>query len=211
MPNGLLYKIISLLGMLFFIILNLNYIDIDDIKFFFRSGKILIFSFSSSYLVSGTGYIVFYLHNFFSSTTHVRMIVMIQKSFRLIHFHKYKNIIIDNWSYIVRHFIPYFILIFLKVSIPVIIYFFSLVYFEVYIYYGVCLSKLLRGGIRAWMSELQYHTRVSLNINNKGENTWKILFQVYKDLMEAFSIFKSVFQVPVSIIITRYYVFTFEL
>lgn len=208
MPNGFLYILISLVGMFFFIFLNLNDGNIRDIFQKFTKSKFLWLSFTLNYVGCLSGYILFYFHNVFSRKKHVEMIVTIQKAFRIICFDKYNLIIFDNWSFLLRHYLVYVLFIFLRLDISVTVYFFSLVYFDVYASYSVCLSKLLHGGILTWISEIEYYTRVSLIVNNEEDKKWTTLFQVYTDLMKTFSIFKNVFQIPVSISVMCLYLLT---
>lgn len=200
MPNGILYNIISLIGMLFFIFLYLSDGHVKGIGQTCAISYLLCFNFTTTYTVSITGYILFYFNNVFTSKKHVKMIVTIQKSFRNIHFSKYKYIIAENWSHILGHYVPYLLFIFVRLDTYVIMFFFSMVYFDVYVSYSVCLSKLLHGGLLTWISEIQYHTQVTLSVSHGKEKMWTKLFEVYTDLMEAFSIFKDVFQVPVILI-----------
>lgn len=200
MPNGFFYNVISLVGMIILIFLNFISGNITNVFERFTKNKFLLCSFSAIYAISVAAYVFFYIHNVLSSNKHVRMIVFIQKSFLNLNFNQYNKIVFENWIYVLKHFLVYSLFFFLRLNIAVTTYFFSMVYFDVYASYSVCLIKLLNGGMLAWIAEIKYNTQVAICINDEDEKRWTKLLQVYTDLMAAFSIFKDVFQIPVIVI-----------
>lgn len=196
-PNGLYYNIISFLGMFIFLMLNLNTIVVEKN---FKKLSVSSFMFFSIFL-SGSiyivAYILFYIHNIFQSKKHVAMILKIQSALRNINYKMYKKFIFAHWRYVFRYAGTYLMLVILRMEIYVAVYFFSLVYFDIDVSYGKCINHLLRGGILAWISEVEYQTERSLELDTHEEDIWRKLYEAYSELMEAYNIHKNVFQIPV--------------
>lgn len=131
------------------------------------------------------------------SKYHVHMILKIQKAFRMIKYNNYQSFMITNWWHAIRPVMVYTVFAILIPKFSMIIHFVSLMYFDVSILYGIFIGGLLQDGIATWMNELEYHSELCLDLD-EGEKVKRKLLQAYTTFLEAFSVYKKIFQFGVS-------------
>ncbi|XP_075985577.1 uncharacterized protein LOC142982778, partial [Anticarsia gemmatalis] len=183
--------------MAIFMLFNLNTITVGRNFKNLTVSKYMFVMIILNAVLYASAFLLFYILNVIQSRQHVEMILHIQKAFRIVDYKNYKKYISVKWGYILRNSGAYFMFLIAKLDIFVATYFFSLVYFDVNLTYARTITDLIIGGLSAWKSELQYHTKRCLELNVDEEEIWKDLWQAYSDLMEAFNIFKTVFQISV--------------
>lgn len=145
-------------------------------------------------------FMFFYIINVIQTKNNVRMVLKIQKALRIINYKNYRNLTIWNWINVLRYFGNYFISISTICRFPLAIKLFTLIYFDVYTAYGISLITLMVDGMRKWISEVEYHSKISSELHEEKYNDCcKKLFLAYVDIMEAFHVFKRIFQISVRV------------
>lgn len=191
-PHRVSYYILSFIIVLAFICFHLSNIISSD--FNEASSFILIFvRVQVTSIVVPTAF--FYVLNNIQRIDHVRLILKIQKAFRLINFKHYSKTATRNWIGIVRHFVGYIVCVALTRNVMIAFYFYTLLYFDVILTYGVSIIALIRDGITTWTSEVEYYSQICLELDERKYNDkFKKLLEAYINLMEAFHVFKKIFK-----------------
>ena len=203
-PHRVSYYIFSLIGTTMFICFHMEPIvtkDYDKID----NAYIVIFIKVNVFLFA-IHFVSFYLLNVILSENHVQLILKIQKAFRLSNFKAYKKPIIRNWMAIVRHSIDFGISVAVTGEFLFVVYFYTLMYFDVNLTYGVSVIALLRDGMYSWISELEFYSKLSSEFGEeKYKEKLEKLLESYVSFMEAFDMFKNIFKFTVSVTFFKYF------
>ena len=195
-PHRAPYYVVSLIvafGFVTFHMVNLFSKDFEEINnpnmmFFMRLHTILLL-FCLSF---------FYILNIIQRKDHVRLILKIQKGFRLIRFKQYKMVANRNWFALLQYSVGFIISVGAGREIMTMLYLYTLMYFDVIITYGASIIRLIGDGILLWVAEVEYYSQIGLELDEaKYDEKLKKLHQAYIDLLEAFDIFKKIFKFTV--------------
>ncbi|PZC77079.1 hypothetical protein B5X24_HaOG200729 [Helicoverpa armigera] len=197
-PHSRSYYIISFMGVLCYIIFhslkffdaNLTAIPNQFIQFFLKVNIIML-------LIPYAG---FFILNVLHRNKHVQILLKMQKAFRIINYKRYKLAILWNWFGVFRHIGGFIITTAYIRLLSVAEYFYTLIFFDVHITYAISLITLIRDGVITWIAELERHSQNLEVDKDKHDERMKKLFQAYINLMEAYEIFKKLFQVAVRIL-----------
>ena len=192
-PHRACYYVVSLMAILGFIAVhmyNLFWNEYDD-----KVIPYMIFFIRSHVFFSVLPFIFFYVLNIIQRRDHLRLILKIQKAFRLIHFKQYKKVAKRNWFALLRYSLSYIACVAAARDLSMIVYLFTLLFFDALITYGGSIIRLIRDGIFSWMDEVEYYSKICLALEEENyDDKSKKLFQAYVNLLEAFDIFKEIFQ-----------------
>ena len=194
-PHSTSYYIISLIGTLVLIIFHLEKYtsnDFDDV-----TNDIVIFFLKFNAILLVIPFICFYFLNIFQREDHVRIILKIQKGFQLVNHKEYKKAIHRSWFGIFRHVAFFVASVFVIRDFVIIVYLYTLVYFDVHITYAFILISLIRDGMISWISEVEHYSKLSTEYGDDYNDEFQKLFQAYSRFMEAFEIFKKIFKYAV--------------
>uniref|UniRef100_A0A2H1WWV0 SFRICE042066.2 n=1 Tax=Spodoptera frugiperda TaxID=7108 RepID=A0A2H1WWV0_SPOFR len=195
-PHNRSYYIFSFFGTLclFFYIYYFSVVikNIDStIEFFFKTNSYLPF----------IPFLIFYVLNIIQRNDHVKLVITIQKSFRLIKFNckQYKECALWNWFGVFCHlFWVIFGLLFFQ-EIVLAIMFYVVAFHDVSLTYGISMIFLIKNGMVAWIAEVEYQCGNCLELEDRKRcEVFKKLFVAYEELMEAYVIFKRLFKISVS-------------
>lgn len=144
-------------------------------------------------------FFLFYCINIVHRKEHVEIILKIQKSFRIVKFKDYKICVMWNWFGVFSHFFWIILSLMLLQEIRIALTFYVMIFLDVNTTYGISLIFLIRNGMVAWISEVEYQCRICLELE-EGQRceVFKKLFVAYQDLMQAYAIYKKLFKIPVS-------------
>ena len=195
-PHRILYHIFSFIGTLGFISFHVsNFLTSNS------DGQInpfLVIFIRLNVIMLVIPFICFYFAKIIQRTEHIIVILKIQKAFRIINYKKYKKSTMKTWNGVSRHLVSYIITVALIRNLVIAIYFYSLIYFDVNLTYGVFYIVLIRDGMIAWISEVEYYSKLSLELEEaKISEKCKRLFEAYVSLLEAYDIFKKIFKITV--------------
>lgn len=147
-------------------------------------------------------FVMFYCINIIRRRNHVKIILKIQKAFRIVHYKDYRQCMLWNWFGVFCHVFWVILSIGVLQDISVAASFYIMTYFDVNTTYGNSLIFLIRNGMTAWIAEVEYQCKTCLELEERKRcDHFRKLFQAYEDLMEAYCLFKKLFQFPVSKII----------
>lgn len=161
-------------------------------KGFDMSIRVYIFVSTNMYI---PGFLIVYIINIRDTKKHVQLILKIQNAFRIIKLRKYRHFIIFNWAYVLRYVGVILIFVILEERLTMAVFIFSLIYFDANIIYGISIINMIRGGVLTWLSEVEYLNTMP-DFDSK-EKVWPELFSAYRNFMDAFGIYKNVFQMSV--------------
>lgn len=201
-PHSASYYIVSLIAILGFMTIQLIPLFLND--FDVITDKFLLF-FIVNIISLVIPFLAFYVLNIIQRQDNVRLILKIQKAFTLTNFKRYKTATIRNWWLIFRHIVGYIISVTATGDLLSAVYFYTLLYFTVNITYAISLIALMRDGIITWISEVEYYSKTSLELEGeKCGDALRKLFQAYINLMDAFDIFKKIFKFTVRVALLKY-------
>ncbi|KAF9800099.1 hypothetical protein SFRURICE_016976 [Spodoptera frugiperda] len=190
-PHERSYYIFSLIGVICWIIYTYNYAIIPTDKF---NELIDIFLMLNTYMLVSP-FFVYYIVNVIKRMEHVEILIRIQKCFRIIHYNKYRDTTTWNWFGIFCH--SFWIIVSLVVlqDINIAISFYIINFYDIHTTYGMSMMFMLKYGMYAWISEVKYKCKISLELEErKRDQIFCKLFQAYEELMKAYVIFKSLFK-----------------
>ena len=195
-PHRASYYTVTLIPFVGFVAFHVVYLfstTYDEIV-----NQYMIFFIRSHVFYSVLPFIFFYILNIIQRRDHVRLILMIQKAFRLVNFNKYKKAANRNWFAILRYIVGFIASAAAARNIIMILYLYTLLFFDVIITYGVSLIALIRDGMVSWMAEVEYYSKICLDLEEENyDDKFEKFFQAYVNLMEAFGIFKKIYKFTV--------------
>ena len=196
-PHRASYYVVSLiaiLGSIYFHASNISSFDYSEVAnpymFIFLKVHVFLIGFPLSF---------FYVLNIIQRRDHVRLILEIQKAFRLINFKQYKKAANRNWFAVLKYSLILILSVALTRELILVVYLYTTLFFDVILLYGCSIIALLRVGIDSWKAEVEFYSQMCLELEEeKYDDKLNRLFQAYGDLMEAFQIFKKIFKFIVS-------------
>lgn len=203
-PNGLVYHMISFLGLIAVMLLHTCPLIMKKITSLKMSEMVLLGSIFNL-VFHNTSYVVIYILNAINGLDNIKLIIKIQGAHQIISMPEkvLKKYTIWNWLHVIIKYPSYTIILSLFVyfmelcNIYKISYIISIMYFDCNIIYSSRLMKLLT-------IEMNY-LKERIKINPKQENgsrhtklNYKKITQAYLDLLSAFDRFKKVFRFTVS-------------
>ena len=195
-PHRASYFIVSLIAILGFMAFHINGLfskDNDNID-----NSYMIFLTKIHVFLSVFPFGFFYVLNIIQRKDNVRLILKIQKAFRLINFKQYKKAFYRNWFAIFRYSVGFIACTAATCDLMLAIYLYTMLFFDVVITYGVSIIALVRDGFVSWMAEVEYYCKMCLEIEEEVyDDKIKNLLEAYIYLMEAFDIFKNIFKFTV--------------
>ncbi|PZC77070.1 hypothetical protein B5X24_HaOG200720 [Helicoverpa armigera] len=194
-PHRFFYYVFSFIGVLTFILYHLQRLFNGN----FATYNYLSLAATLNVFFVVIPFPIFYTLNVLQREDNVEIILKIQNALKIINYKRYMIRTYWNWFYIIRHLIAYLIIVCITRNSQIAIYYYTLNYVDVNVIYGVIMIELIRDGVIIWVSEVEHYSKLCLDLNEETYNkTMKKLFHAYISLMEAFDIFKGLFQYSVS-------------
>lgn len=145
-------------------------------------------------------YCVFYYNYIKQQEDSIQMILDIQKAFRTINYKYDTMFTIWSWINIILYFLLYVAVVFIMPDYKMAGFLYTLLYFDVGNVYGMRVIALIRSGLKTWISQVKYYSKVISELTEEDYGVTLIkLFDAYVDLKKAFDTSKKSFQLSVSV------------
>ncbi|XP_063833573.1 uncharacterized protein LOC135082729 [Ostrinia nubilalis] len=214
--NSTTYTIVSFIFLFSYIVLYL--IDIQNsMPFVILINNQFVFIVISNITLQVMGIVLIFFVNLLHdvNNNHVIIIKKVHYAYRIINCISYismNSFKLCNWIYV---FVIYLSNIFIpsinylavndtSTDTTILLYMASLSYFDMNMLYAIRILNLMRIGLAKWILEVRFYAKLNVMFSDYeiGVNSvllWEKLQDAYMNIVEAFSIFEKVFEVPVRI------------
>lgn len=207
-PNGLVYHVLSFLGLIAVIFLHTYPLLTRKITNLKMSELIYLGSIFNL-LFHDTSYVIVYILNTINGLDNIKLIIKIQGAHHILSMPKnvLKKYTICNWLHVIIKYPSYTMILSLYVyfvellNIYKIFYLISTMYFDCNIVYAARLMKLLTIEMNYLKERIKRYSIISPeqeNVSKQRKLNFKKITQAYLDLISAFDKFKKVFRFSVS-------------
>lgn len=156
-------------------------------------------------ILSTIGFISYFFMNLIQGTNFINLISKIQDTMRIFQYATNNSTItaLENWVHVYIIIVVHFLIIlghftFLRLMWDVSHFFLliSMMYFDIDMVNAIRMMKLLTIQLHMWFFEAE--TVCKMEINRNGSNgEWTNILEIYTNILDAFKIYGSVFQVQV--------------